>query len=418
MRLFGGLVEFFAALRYRDFRLFWMGLVAQITGQQMTIVTLGWLAFDLTESPLALGFINLVAAAPRILVGLAGGVFADRFDPRTLVTAAQATSVIMLVTLAALTLTDRAAVWNLAAAAFVIGLVQSFDEPARMSLFPRLLPDRSLIPIAVPLTSVAWSSTRIIAPSIAGFVIAAAGAGPSFLVAAAGAAAMAAVMRMVHAHQATSGRHGTMLGDLKAGAAYVWGHPVFRPLLLLAFAASAFGQGYMLTLPVFQAQVHEVGPRELGYMYSSAGAGALAGLYAYSRYFRKRSPGHVVLGGAGAFGTMLVVFAITPWFEAALVLLFIAASVGVLQITTGQVILQTLVDDSLRGRVMALYGIQWGVLPVGGALMNGVAQGTGAPIAVAGAGALLLAIAAVIAARGPALRAVTLPQAGPSPAWA
>ena len=413
MRLFGGLVEFFAALRYRDFRLFWLGLVAQITGQQMTIVTLGWLAFDLTQSPLALGLINLVAAAPRILVSLAGGVFADRFDPRTLVTAAQATSVIMLAALAALTLTDRAAVWNLAAAAFVIGLVQSFDEPARMSLFPRLLPDRSLIPMAVPLTSVAWSSTRIVAPSIAGFVIAAAGAGPSFLVAAAGAAAMAAVMRMVHAHQATSGRHGTMLGDLKAGAAYVWGHPVFRPLLLLALAASAFGQGYMLTFPVFQAQVYEVGPRELGFMYSSAGAGALAGLYAYSRYFRKRNPGHVVLGGAGAFGTMLIVFAMTPWFEAALVLLFIAASVGVLQITTGQVILQTLVDDSLRGRVMALYGIQWGVLPVGGALMNGVAHGTGAPIAVAGAGVLLLAVAVTIALRGAALRNVALPQAPP-----
>ena len=92
----------------------------------------------------------------------------------------------MLVTLAVLTITERAEVWNLALAALVIGLVQSFDEPARASLFPRLLPDRSLIPIAGPLTSVAWSSTRIVAPSVAGFVIAAAGAGPSFFVAAAG----------------------------------------------------------------------------------------------------------------------------------------------------------------------------------------------------------------------------------------
>ena len=411
MRLFGGLVEFFAALRYRDFRLFWMGLVAQVTGQQMTIVTLGWLAFDLTESPLALGFINLVAAAPRIAVTLAGGVLADRFDPRTLVTAAQVTSVAMLVTLAVLALTDRATVWNLAAAAFVIGLVQSFDEPARASLFPRLLPDRSLIPIAVPLTSVAWSSTRIVAPSVAGFVIAAAGAGPSFFVAAGGAAAMATAMRLVHPRPGAGGRHGTMLEDLKAGAAYVWGHRVFRPLLLLALAASTFGHGFMLTFPVFQAQVYDVGPRELGLMYSSAGVGAMAGLYAYSRYFRKRSAGHVLLGGAGSFGVMLAVFALTPWFEAALVLLFIAGGVGVLQITTGQVILQTLVDDSLRGRVLALYGIHWGLLPVGGALMNAVAQGTGAPVAIAGAGALLFSVVVTIAVRGTALRGVVLPQA-------
>ncbi|MCY4583297.1 MAG: MFS transporter, partial [Chloroflexi bacterium] len=117
MRPFGGIVEFFAALRYRDFRIFWLGLVAQVTGQQMTMVTLGWLAFDLTQSPLALGFINLVTAVPRIIVNMAGGVLADRFDPRTLITAAQTISLVMLVTVAVLALTDRAAVWNLAVAA-------------------------------------------------------------------------------------------------------------------------------------------------------------------------------------------------------------------------------------------------------------------------------------------------------------
>ena len=410
MRLTGGLVEFFAALRYRDFRFFWFGLVAQVTGQQMTIVTLGWLAYDLTQSPLALGFINLVSAAPRIVVNLAGGVLADRFDPRTLVVAAQTTAVAVLATLAFLALTDRAAVWNLAVAALVIGLVQSFDEPARASLFPRLLPDRSLIPVAVPLTSVAWSATRIVAPSVAGFVIAAAGAGPSFLVAAAGAAAMAAVMRLVHPRQGATGRHGTMLGDLKVGAAYVWAHPVFRPLLLLALAASTFGQGYMLTFPVFQGEVYEVGPRELGLMYSSAGVGAMVGLYAYSRYFKQRGAGRVLLGAAGSFGAALVAFALIPWFEAALVLLFLSGAVGVMQVTTGQVILQTLVEDSLRGRVMALYGVHWALLPVGGAVMNSVAQGTGAPIAVAASGALLLATVVAIALRGAALRSVALPQ--------
>ena len=415
MRLFGGFVEFFEALRYPDFRLFWIGLMAQVTGQQMTIVTLGWLAYDLTQSPLALGFINLVSAAPRIVVNLAGGVLADRFDPRTLVVVAQTTALAMLVTLGVLTLTDNAAVWNLAVAALVIGLVQSFDEPARASLFPRLLPDRSLIPIAVPLTSVAWSSTRIVAPSIAGFVIAAAGAGPSFFAAAAGAAAMAAVMRLVHPQQTTAPRHGTMLGDLKAGAAYVWAHPVFRPLLLLALACSAFGQGYMLTFPVFQVEVYDVSPRELGFMYSSAGVGAMAGLFVYSRYFRQRGAGRVLLGSAASFGAMLVAFALAPWFEAALVLLFLSGAVGVIQITTGQVILQTLVEDSLRGRVMALYGIHWALLPVGGAMMNGVAQGTGAPIAVAGFGAVLVAATLAIAARGAALRSVALPQAEPAP---
>lgn len=414
MRPFGGIVEFFAALRYRDFRIFWLGLVAQVTGQQMTMVTLGWLAFDLTQSPLALGFINLVTAVPRIIVNMAGGVLADRFDPRTLITVAQTISLVMLVTVAVLALTDRAAVWNLAVAALVIGLVQSFDEPSRASLFPRLLPDRSLIPLAVPLTSVAWSATRIVAPSIAGFVIAASGAGPSFLLSAAGAGAMAAAMRLVHPQQAAAGKHGTMLGDLKAGAAYVWGHSVFRPLILLAIAASVFGQGYMLTFPVFQVEVYDVGARELGLMYSSTGVGAMAGLFVYSRYFRQRGAGHVLLGSGGLFGATIVAFALAPWFEVALVLLFLSGTFGVVQITTGQVILQMLVEDRLRGRVMALYGVHWGLLPVGGALMNAIAQGTGAPIALAGAGGILLVVAVTLALREAPLRAVVLPQAAPA----
>ena len=407
MRPLSGLAEFFSALRFRDFRLFWIGLVAQVTGQQMTIVTLGWLAFHLTGSPLALGFVNLVGAAPRIAVNLAGGVLADRFDPRALITGAQAVSVSALLTLALLTATGGAAMWNLALAALALGAAQSFDEPSRASLFPRLLPDRSHIPLAAPLTSMAWSGTRIVAPSVAGFVIAASGAGLAFFLAAAGGATMIAMMRLVRPREAARSR-GAMLGDLKAGAAYVWRHPVFRPLVLLAMAGSAFGQGYMLTLPVFQADVLRVDARGLGLMYSTLGVGAVCGLYVYSRHLRRRGAGRTLLGSAGAFAAGIFAFALTPWFGGALALLFFIGAAGAAQITTGQVILQTLVDDSLRGRVMALYGIHWALLPVGGAMMNGAAEAVGAPTAVAGFAAVLLAAVGTTALRGTALRSVAL----------
>ncbi len=407
MRPASGLAEFFSALRYRDFRLFWIGLVAQVTGQQMAIVTLGWLAFHLTGSPLALGFINLVSAAPRIVVNLAGGVLADRFDPRALIIGAQTASVAALTALALLTLTGRAETWNLAVAALLLGVAQSFDEPSRASLFPRLLPDKSLIPLAAPLTSVAWSGTRIVAPSVAGFVIAASGAGLSFFLAASGGAAMIAMMRLVRPREAARSR-GTMLGDLKAGAAYVWAHPVFRPLVLLAMAGSAFGQGYMLTLPVFQAEVLRVDSRGLGLMYSTLGVGAVAGLYVYSRHLRRRGAGRVLLGAAGSFAAGILAFALTPWFAGALALLFFVGAAGAAQITTGQVILQTLVDDGLRGRVMALYGVHWALLPVGGAMMNGAAEWVGAPLAVAGFAAALLAAVAATALRGTSLRRARL----------
>ena len=410
-RIFLGWRDTFAALRYRDFRLFWAGLMAQITGQQINIVTLGWLAFDLTGSPLTLGVINLLSAAPRIAIGLLGGVLADRFYPRNLIIGAQAVSAAVLVSVATLTVTGNVEVRHLAAASFLLGIVQSFDEPSRASLFPRLLPNRSLIPVAVPLISVAWSSTRIVAPSIAGFIIAAFGAGVSFYLAATGAGVMVVMMRLIRAQGEAARRRGTMFGELKAGAAYVWRHPVFQPLVVLAFVCSVFGQGYMLTLPVFQ-DVLGVDSRGLGLMYSVLGVGAMAGLLLYSRVFRHMAAGKVELAFTAAFAASLIAFAVSPWFGLSLALLFLVGIVGVIQITAAQVILQTLVADELRGRVMALHGMHWGLLPVGGAIMNGAAELVGAPRSLAGAAAALFLVTIVVWLRSGALRRLSLGAEG------
>ncbi len=395
--------ETFGALRYREFRLFWIGLVGQVTGQQITIVTLGWLAYDLTKAPLALGVINLLTAAPRIAIGLLGGVLADRVNPRSLIIGAQAVSASVLVTIATLTATGYVEVWHLAAAAFLLGLVQSFDEPSRASIFPRLLPDRSLIPAAVPLISVAWSSTRIVAPSVAGFIIAASGAGMSFYVAASGAAVMAAMMRIVRVQGPPARQRSTMFADLQAGAGYVWRHPIFRPLVVLAFVGSAFGQGYVLTLPIFQ-DILGVDSRGLGLMYSVLGVGAIIGLLFYSRSARHMPAGKVALASTGLFASGLIAFAASPWYFVSLALLLGVGVAGVVQITSAQVILQTMVADELRGRVMALHGMHWGLLPVGGAIMNGAAEFVGGPRAVAAAVSLLIVVTAGVALRSPALR--------------
>ena len=410
-RFLTGWLDFFSALVHRDFRLFWVGLMAQVTGQQMTIVTLGWLAYYLTESPLALGIINLLSAAPRLIINLLGGVLADRVDPRALIAGAQAISALVLIALGVLAITNNATIWHLAVAAFILGLVQSFDEPSRASLFPRLLPDRSFIPSAVPLISLAWSSTRIIAPSIAGFAIAAAGAGVSFFIASAGAATMVAMIRLIRVREVPARSQAAMLDDLKAGARYVWAHPVFRPLLLVAFINSAFGQGYMLTLPVFQADVLHIDARGLGLMYSVLGVGAVSGLFIYSRFLKRLPPGRVVLGAVILFSIGLISFAASPWFGLSLVLLFSVGVVAVIQITTGQVILQTLVEDHLRGRVMSLYGLHWVFLPVSGAIMNSVAQLTGAPLSLAGSATIVLVSVSLIALRSAPLRGVTLARA-------
>jgi MFS family permease len=136
----------FTALRFRDFRLFWIGLPGQIIGQQMFQVTVAWLAYDLTGSPAALGLINLVGFVPRVALTLQGGVFADRWDQQRLITVSQALAASIILTIATLAITDNIEVWHLAASAFILGISQSIDEPARTAFFPRLLPDRSLLP--------------------------------------------------------------------------------------------------------------------------------------------------------------------------------------------------------------------------------------------------------------------------------
>ena len=408
------LLRIFSALRYRDFRLFWTGLVGQITGMQMTIVTMGWLTFDITGSPFALGMINLATALPRLAITLIGGALADRWQPRGLIIGAQSFSAATVAALAALTLTDQITVWHLAIGAVLLGLVQAFDEPSRASIFPRLLPDRSLIPQAVPLISMAWSSTRIVAPSIAGFVIAAAGAGPSFLVGAAGSVIMVAMVSMVRSDTRAAihpgGPRTSVLHVLMEGVVYVWGNAAFRVVVVLAYVNSFLAMGSIMMLPVFAVDVFGVDSRGLGFMYSTQGVGAILGLVAYAKLARVRPPGQIFVGALLAFSGSLLAFALTPWFFPAVGLLFLSAFFNTVQQTTGQVVLQTLVPDGLRGRVMGVHGTHWSFLPLGGAALNVAAHFVGAPTALAGSVTIAILIVAALGLRNVALHAVRLPQ--------
>ncbi|MEX2430914.1 MAG: MFS transporter [Dehalococcoidia bacterium] len=396
--------ELFAVLRYRDFRLFWSGLVMQIIGQQMMLVTIGWLTFHLTGSALTLGIINLLGAAPRLLLMLAGGVLADRVDQRTLIIISQGLSAFFLAILGVLTITERIEVWHLALASVLIGLVQAFDEPSRQSLFPRLLPDRSHIPAAVPLISMAWSFNRILAPSIAGFAIAAWGAGVSFLISMGGAALMVCMMRLLSLSRVPATQRGNMLRSLVEGTSYVWRNNVFRAVIALSFFNALFVMGYPFMLPVFQVEVFDVDARGLGLLYAAPGVGAICGLLTYTQLARRFRAGRMIVSSVIAFAALVLAFAMAGWFPLALLLLGCAGYAHTLNITSSQVALQMLVPDELRGRVMALYGMLWTLMPIGGAVLNAVASFTSAPAALGMGAVLVLSAACVVTVRAHALR--------------
>ncbi len=404
-------IEMFSALRFREFRIFWSGLTAQIIGQQMFMVTLGWLAFDLSHSAFTLGLVNMFGAIPRVTLLLFGGVFADRMDQRKLIAGSQIISAAVMVGLAAVTLAGQVEVWHLAAASFTLGIVQSIDEPSRTALFPRLLPDRSHIASAVPLMSMAWSSTRIVAPSIAGFVIAAGGAGTSFFVSAVGAGAMVAAVRAVQPHGEPTRARGNVVRNLIDGVRYVRHEAVFSQVISLAFVHATFAMGYVFMLPVFAADVLMVDARGLGLLMSSTGVGSLIGLATFNWLHKRLRPGTVIIFGLTLFSTSLIFFSASTWFLLSLALLAVVGAGHVYYGTSAQVVLQTLVPEELRGRVMALYSMLWSLMLVSGTMLNMVAAVVGPQLALAGGCVIVLLYVWLVVARSSTIRHLSLAPA-------
>src|SRR5512145_1561294 len=255
------------ALRVRDFRLYWLALVTQVVGQHMFAFTLGWLTFEITGSQAQLGFIHLCGFVPQFTLTLLGGVLADRIDARKLISIAQANAAITMIMVGAVTLLGVAQLWHLALGAFLWGLSAAIDEPARASFFPRLLP-RALVRSAVPLISMAFGSSRVIAPSIAGFLIAAAGAPATFLVCAAAVSTMIAVLFLVRPTHGVAPPHGSLLHNFTESLRYIRANEAFAKVIAVALLNATLAMGFIHMLPVFAKDVLQVDSRGLGILAS------------------------------------------------------------------------------------------------------------------------------------------------------
>lgn len=395
------------ALKVRDFRLFWSGLVAQIGGHHMFQFTLGWLAFEITGSQAQLGVIHLCGFVPQFLLTLFGGVLADRIDPRRLIQIAQSIAAAGVIGVATMALLGRAELLHLAAAAFLLGLSNAIDEPSRAAFFPRLLP-ASHLRSGVPLISMAFGGARIVAPSIAGFLIAAAGASTAFLVSALGIGSMIAILFLVRPGKRTALPHGSLLDNLADSVRYIRRDEVFSKVLVAALLNAAFTMGYIHTLPVFAKDVLGVDSRGLGILASAAGIGALCGLLSYSWLQARTSPRNAMVYALSAYCCALIGVALSGWFWLSFVLLL---GVGLGQayfITSCQVILQTLVDDRHRGRVMGVFTLVWSLMYLSGFLLNFVGSLSGPRAALAGGAAVVLSYVWLSLARSAALRRLVL----------
>jgi MFS family permease len=395
------------ALKVRDFRRYWLALVAQIIGQQMFAFTLGWLAFEITGSQAQLGFIQLCGFLPQFALTLLGGVLADRVDARKLIGAAQTNSALAMVFVAVSAMFGVAQLWHLALGAFLLGLSGAIDEPARASFFPRLLP-RPLLRSAVPMVSMAFGSSRVIAPSIAGFLIAAAGAPKTFLVSAAGASTMIAVLFVVRPTRAEARSHGSLLNNFIDSLRYIRGNEVFAKAITAALLNATLAMGYINMLPVFAKDVLQVDARGLGILTSAAGVGALTGLLSFAWLQSRVSPRTLMVGALTTYNLALIGLASSDSFWLSFCMIFVAGLCHGYFLTCVQVILQTLVEDHYRGRVMSVFTLVWGLTFFSGFLLNSAGSLVGPRLALTGGALAVLAYVWLSLVRAAALRNLVL----------
>ena len=391
------------ALRYPKYRAYWLGTLASVGGFQMLMFAQGWLTYELTGSPLALGYVSLASAVSAIALNLFGGVFADKLDKRRLIFAAQLITAALIFALGALTALGVARVWHIIALAFAAGAVNAFDQPARQALYPHLIERRAMMS-AVALNSAIWQGTRIVAPAAAGFVIRFTNTETAIFAAGAGFLAMAAVIFALRIPPIESASAGNPMQDLADGLNFIKSNSVFWFLIGMTFFNSFFGMAYITMMPAFAVDVLEVGAEGQGTLMSAGGVGALAMMTLLGAMGDMRRKGLLIVGGGFGFGLTLAAFALTSEYVGSFALaLALMAAMGVASTTYMITImgsLQLLTPDAMRGRVMGFYGMTWSIMPIGGFWAGGLAElaRVGVPIAVATGGALVSAFAL-----GPAL---------------
>jgi MFS family permease len=369
----------FRALSHRNFRLFFFGQGLSLIGTWLQQVAMSWLTYRLSGSALLLGVVTFCQYIAVLLLAPVAGVLADRIDRRRALLITQSVMLAQALTLAVLTATGRVEVWHIAALALVLGCASGFDIPLRHAMIARLVGDRSHLPNAIALNSLLINCARVVGPAIAGILIAAVGEAICFgLNALSFGAVLYALAKMRWPAARTPAPPAGWLASWLEGAKSAFGfRPIRAALLLIALISGTIGT-YSTLMPVFAKDVFGGDAHTLGVLLSAAGSGALlSALYLASRHTTRGLDRVILVAGAIASLAMLV-FAHSTRLALALPLL-VALGAGLIAAQASiQTLVQTLVDDDKRGRVMSLYTMAFlGMLPFGNLAAGAVARYAG-----------------------------------------
>ncbi|MEX1184136.1 MAG: MFS transporter [Gemmatimonadota bacterium] len=399
------------AFRHRNFRLFTAGQSISLVGTWMQQVAIGWLVYRLTGSAFLLGLVSFVSLGPGFFIAPIAGELADRFNKHRIVIAAQAAMMVQALVLGGLVVTDRIDVGWIIVLMGTLGIASGFDVPTRQAFLIDMVGDREDLPNAIALNSSIFNAARLVGPAIAGFAIAAVGEGWVILINGVSYIAVIASLLAMRLPPPTRARgRGAVLRRVGDGFTYAWHFTPIRVVLALVGVIGLLGVPFTVLLPVIATDVLHGGPRTLGLLMSATGLGALSGALFLASRRSVRGLGRVIVVTAVLFGTSLVLLAFARSVAVAIPLLALAGFGMMAQMASSNTVLQTLVQDDMRGRVMSFYSMaHMGTAPLGSLIIGLLAGRIGAPAAIGAGGAACVVAGLYFGKQLPILREIVRP---------
>lgn len=399
-------------------RYFW-GAAAFFFAMNMQLMLRGWLAYVLTKDTFALGLVSAAVALPTLVFSPLGGVAADRLDRRLVIVTTQIIQLVLALLTAVLVLTDTIQFWQLLLLTVLVATTGSFNLPARQALVPELVGKDALVN-ATALASGALNVSRVAAPALAGLLVAPLGIGGTFLVTV-GFYALAVMLfaRLPRTERSDTEEKKSVVDELMAGVRFVCNDPVVPILLLLSIALMLMQMPQMILLPAF-AEVFHTGAGGVGVMQAAGGIGGLAGAALAANIGRPRWPARLMTCGLLGYGGFVALFALSSHLAPALLWLALGDAVAMIALTVNTATMQGICPDTVRGRVMALNLMTFGLTPLAVLPASAAARSIGVQATLAWSSLLLAAFAVVLYARSRSFRALdrtgaVLDTSGPLP---
>ncbi len=392
------------SLRYRDFRLFWTGLIVSVMGTWMQMAAQAWLVYELTDSPLALGIVGACGTLPVLLFSLPAGVVADRVSKRNILLVTQSLAMAQAFALAALTFTGGVRVWHVMALAGFLGAVNALDMPTRHAMVIELASREDLLN-AVSLNSSAFNTGRIVGPAAAGVLIAAVGTAVCFLINGITFSAVIIALAFISPRPPAQTEQAPVIPQIREGLSWATRQPLVRTVLAMIAVTSVFGMSYRTLLPVFARDVFNTGAEGYGFLMSSYALGTLAAAALLTAVGHRWRLGRTVTAGSFLFPVALVSVALSPRYAFAVVGLFVTGMGMMLFSAVANTMLQKASPDELRGRVMSMRTLLFaGMMPLGNLQFGAMGEWLGPRAAVAIGSVVCLVAAFTAWRRAPGLR--------------